>query len=246
MVGLRIIFFCLIPLILSSFRGFSQYASYTERALAHIGIQESQCHENLFAEKELPFGDHDIVVVIPEMLDSYDDGMFEIQGHIVLLNKEGNLKGHFTGKSTSWISDAIQLYSIEIDVARYFVQENNRAFGIRVKYNGMSRANPYDYTTLSLFTFENNQLREVLSSFEVHLFAGEWDTNCAGEFQTQESILIMQSTKHHNFFDILLKNEFLTEIWGEDENAECDVISSNQAQSKETLIFDGKKYVLKD
>lgn len=246
MVGLRIILLCLIPLILSSFRGFSQYASYTEQALNHIGIQYAQCHENLFAEKELPFGNHNILVLVPEQLETEDNDMFEIQGHIVLLDKQGNLKGHFSDESTHWISDAVQLHSIEIDVARYLVQEENRAFGIRVKYNGMSRANPYDYTTLSLFTFEDNKVREILSNFEVYLFTGEWDTTCAGEFHTQESILIMQSEQHDGFFDILLKNTFHTEVWGEDENEECDVISSSEAQNKQKLIFDGKKYVLAD
>lgn len=78
--------------------------------------------------------------------------------------------------------DAIRLDSIALDTARYQLAPGNRAFGVRVTYEGSSRVNPYGVTALSLYTIEGQRLRTVLDNLAVSESSGDWDGNCAGTF----------------------------------------------------------------
>jgi hypothetical protein len=76
--------------------------------------------------------------------------------------------------------DAVAIRDLAIDTARYQLTPQQRAFGVRVDYDNMSRANPYEAKALSLYVMEGSTLRNVLGSLKVQESSGEWDENCAG------------------------------------------------------------------
>ena len=76
--------------------------------------------------------------------------------------------------------DAVAIRDLAIDTARYQLTPQQRAFGIRVDYDNMSRASPYEAKVLSLYVMEGSTLRTVLGSLKVQESGGEWDENCAG------------------------------------------------------------------
>ena len=79
--------------------------------------------------------------------------------------------------------DAIRITEIRVDTARYTLAPDARAFGVRVLYQGSSRANPYARETLSLYLPQGQKLAKVLDQLEMTLEHGEWDTNCTGAFE---------------------------------------------------------------
>lgn len=75
--------------------------------------------------------------------------------------------------------DAVAIRGLAIDTAPYQLTPQQRAFGIRVDYDNMSRASPYGAKALSLYVMEGSTLRAVLGGLKVKESGGEWDENCA-------------------------------------------------------------------
>lgn len=62
---------------------------------------------------------------------------------------------------------------------------------MRIGHEGSSRVNPFNKEALKLYVLEGSQLRQVMSDLVVGQFPGEWDGNCAGEFnQTKRTLTI--------------------------------------------------------
>ena len=87
------------------------------------------------------------------------------------------------------LEDAITLAGFSFDTAPYRLFGDRLAFGIRRESAGESRPNPYSQTDLTLLDLQGDQLRPVLSGLVVTQSFGEWDMDCAGEFETLTRIL---------------------------------------------------------
>ncbi|WP_155803435.1 hypothetical protein [Bordetella sp. FB-8] len=87
--------------------------------------------------------------------------------------------------------DAVAIRDLVIDTAPYQLTPQLRAFGIRVDYDNMSRASPYEAKALSLYVMEGARLRKVLGGLTVKESGGEWDENCAGTRHETERTLAM-------------------------------------------------------
>jgi hypothetical protein len=198
---------------------------------------------DLVTSKAMPQYPGDKIVVIPEIVDE-GEHYFELNSHIVIANAHtGEITHTFfeSAKTNQWVSDAITLKEIKIDTAAYHVTENNRAFGIRVYYYGMSHANPYENETLSLFVESGQSLQKVLNNYSVMEYGGEWDTDCLGEFQRTEKLLILSEEQTNGWFDFLVKNKITETINEEDESGEC--ISKETTSTKTSrLKFNGEEY----
>jgi hypothetical protein len=82
------------------------------------------------------------------------------------------------------------------------VKANVRAFGLRIIYSGSSRVNPYEDEKITLFVTEKDKLIPVLKDFTSYLSTGDWDTNCAGEFNSKSAVFVIEPTLSNGFFDI--------------------------------------------
>jgi hypothetical protein len=138
--------------------------------------------------------------------------------------------------------DAIRISAVEFDTARYRLSREQTAFGLRISTAGSSRPNPYNDVSLWLYVIDKGSLRPVLDGMIVSKNTGEWDTNCAGEFQSSESTLSMSSNRTHGYADIAAveTSTATTNFVGKD--GACDEKSVTDKPQKLRLIYDGKQY----
>ncbi|MBO9650382.1 MAG: hypothetical protein J7605_17915 [Variovorax sp.] len=101
--------------------------------------------------------------------------------------------------------DAIRIAEIRLDPARYTLAPDARAFGLRVLYQGSSRANPYSRETLTLYLPQGPKLGKVLDELEMTLERGEWDTNCTGTFETTRGTLSVMHSTSGGLADLTLR-----------------------------------------
>ncbi len=222
-----------------------------QQVLQQLNLDLSVCKANLIAAKVLPHDTSETIVVIPEITEEdEDEAYFELNSHILIVDsKTGLIKHRFFENSTTneWYSDAIRLKHIFIDTVFYNLAEETTAFGICLSSSGSSRPNPYSYQTLSLFvkakTGNSDSLKRVLKNYVVQQFNGEWDTNCNGEFTSQNKQLhILKNTSAGaEYYDILVKNNIISTNYYLDKNEDCiEKVDSTQEQS--TLKYLNGKY----
>ncbi|MBT2747941.1 MULTISPECIES: hypothetical protein [unclassified Lysobacter] len=140
-------------------------------------------------------------------------------------------------------SDAIRISALTLDTARYRLNETTTAFGVRVEYSGSSRANPYGSTQLNLYVADGDTLRPVLRKLEVALDRGEWDTNCAGEFETVKRTVAIDAKRDRGYAGLRVASveEARRNVAkGED----CADLPVSKHQRVARLAFDGREYTV--
>ena len=196
--------------------------------LKELKIDISTCKTNLIVEKVIPNTPTKSIVVIPELVSTYNqqnDCCFELNSYILIVNNVNykiENKFYEVSSSNNWVSDAVVLSKISIDTAPYFLSNDKRAFGIRVRYTGSSRVNPYGYETISLFEQQHNTLKRLLKNYTVKSYNGEWDGNCIGEFSNSKKTLIITNNLTNSYSNILIKNTITKSIALLDKNNNCN------------------------
>ena len=184
------------------------------KVLKQLNLKISDVQESLFVEKIIPYNKSLTIMVIPKIETKQIDesnNYYEFGLYVVVVdNKNGVIKSKFY-ESGSLTSDAVVLSGIEIDTAHYDINTGQRAFGIRFNYSGSSGPNPYNKTELSLFFADNKNLKRILNNYSVAEFNGEWDMNCAGEFQEKESTLQFDN-RILKFNNLLVKQKITNQV----------------------------------
>ena len=217
-----------------------------EEVILQLNINRLKIKYDLIVSKVQPHNPNETIIVLPEIVDE-GELFYELNSHILLVdNTTGRITHKYfeSHKTNNWVSDAIELREIKIDTAPYIVDENTRAFGIRVYYYGMSKPNPYSNETISLFVKSDGYLKNILNNYDVMNYGGEWDTNCDGEFLNVKRTLLLSKEKTNGYFNILVKNMITNTRNYEDENGDCE---SKEKISTETewLKFNGEIYLNK-
>ncbi|AWG23547.1 hypothetical protein FFWV33_03870 [Flavobacterium faecale] len=238
--------FLIFTYLLISQLSFSQIQDdvLLSKILNQLKIKKSEVNLELISEKKLPYSTDKTVIVIPKYIvnekDEYNNYYFELDEYIIVAN---NITGEILYKfhqPNAWTSDAVMLTSIEIDTGLYKLNKKDRAFGIRVNYTGSSRPNPYYQTDLSLFIVQDNILKQVLKNLIISEFHGEWDTNCAGEFEDSKSIISIDKTQFNNFNNLILAT-IKTETKNIPTNEDC-VEQKKTQKTQKILKYNGTEY----
>ncbi|MGE8686458.1 MAG: hypothetical protein ACN6PJ_04925 [Achromobacter sp.] len=137
--------------------------------------------------------------------------------------------------------DAVRITQVSFDTARYDVAPGQRAFGIRIDREGASRANPFAQTSLRLFTINGTELDLVLDGLIVNSSSGEWDTNCAGEFNERAVSLAMGGAQGQGYRDIIA-TESHSASRAAPQDGDCVERPINKGRTRHTLRFDGEQY----
>lgn len=144
-------------------------------------------------------------------------------------------------QTDAWESDAIEIHRVQIDTGRYQLAAATRAFGVRIYSHNSSIPNPFHSEWLSLYMIKNQSLIN-LAGITVNEFKGEWDTNCAGEFEEFNRILIVLPHKTNGFADLLVK-ETRAKKKSQPIGTEC--IESVIPETKQyTLKFEKDSYAI--
>jgi hypothetical protein len=165
-----------------------------------------------------------------------DDEDFQIYDtYLVIADTKTGAILYSIFESERYTSDAVRLTGLQIDTAPYRLAANVRAIGIRAHYTGSSRPNPYGEETLSLYIPQGKTFTKVLDDFVTYQSNGEWDTNCAGNFSTSKSVLVI-STEKTNGYNNIQVNTKTTNTENIPQNDDC-IAKDTETKSSHKLIF---------
>lgn len=223
---------------------FSQSTDHLNTVLKQLKIKKSEIHEKLFTQKTLPYDKSKSVLVIPKYdineQDNEGHDYFVLDAYIVVIdNATGKIICKFIEPS-AWTSDALMLTGISIDTGLYRLNSTTRAFGVRVDYTGSSRPNPFSETHLSLYAADKNSLKQVLKNYSISRSGGEWDTNCAGEFEDRNSTFDIAKVQTNNYNNIIVRSTIVKSV-STPTNDDC-VSKETTKKATSKLIFNGKEY----
>ena len=210
-----------------------------DKVLKQLNIEQVDCYYDLVTEKVIPYSKDKSVLVIPKIVEK-DEYSITCDSYVLVIdNRSGKILNKYY-EANALESNAVGIVRIEIDFAPYKLNSTTRAFGIRIFMEGSSRPNPYNNEELSLYVLRNNILVQVLRNFSMSSFSGEWDTQCEGEFVTENKILIMSEKTTNNFFDIIVKDKITTTTKHLIDNDCVDTDTINTETS--ILHYDKKEY----
>ncbi|MCD0497831.1 hypothetical protein LP085_13275 [Achromobacter sp. MY14] len=183
-----------------------------------------------------------LLVAVPLMQDTPDPENGHVGDLDVLVLDKQTLEVRQRRRLVDLMSDdAVRIVGLAFDTARYDVAADQRAFGIRIEREGASRANPFDETSLRLFTVHANELRLVLDGMIVNHSSGEWDTTCAGEFSEIAVSLAIGDTQRRGYRN-LIATESYSASRASVQQGGCEEKTIKQGKTRHTLTFDGKRY----
>lgn len=181
------------------------------------------------------------LVAVPLIKSTNDDGTIGDLELLVIETASLAVK-HRLLLADRMTDDAVSISAVEFDTARYRLTQEQTAFGLRISTTGSSRPNPYYGVGLWLYVIEHGSLRPVLDGLIVSQNAGEWDTNCAGEFQSSESTLAMSSKRTNGYADITLVETKSTRTSFVEKDNECKDKTVTSKPQTLRLVYDGERY----
>jgi len=212
--------------------------------LKQLKIPDNKCKYEFTSINKSPYNDNESIIIIPEIVIAEDESQyFELNTHIVLVNSEtGKIKKAYfeSNKTNGWISDALYITDIEIDSTLYKVNNDTKAFGVRIQFMGSSKPNPYSSEHLSLFIPKANSLQKILD-YEIADYVGEWDMDCTGEFYKKKCVLRPLASITNGFYDLSVASEYTTTTNFVNKDGACE--SKNVVSYKTSkLVFSEGKY----
>lgn len=208
--------------------------------LNSMGLSRDSIKMDLLAMKKLPYNLNQMVAVIPKIIFE-DETMLTIDAIILVVDTEtGAIIQQYQEKNIIY-GDAVYISSITIDTAPYLLTKDVRAFGIRIGYTGSSRPNPFSQEILSLYIPKDKQLIRVLDQICMNRFQGEWDTNCAGQFEETKSIITFEKESRHNHFNLVVK-DVTTKTENVLTESDCVERTLERHEQKTVYYYNGKSY----
>jgi hypothetical protein len=179
-------------------------AARLEKVLENLKLDKTKIKEEFCTEKKMPNAEDSYIIVIPVLQGKEEEDLFTVQNFILITDENGGIKNKYIDPEEI-TSDAIMLRGITIDTGLYSISNGIRAFGVKTNFEGSSRPNPYSSEEISMYYPEGKSLKKVLNKFSLYSSSGEWDTNCAGEFEDSHSVIIVDKAKTNSFTDLKIK-----------------------------------------
>lgn len=187
-------------------------------ALSSIGLNTNQIkHEFVSVKPHFNIAD-EFILVLPEIIEE-DEVIFELNTNIIVFNNSNKQIKYKCNEILT--SDAITLRDIIIDERPYRIGHETQAIGIKVKYHGQSKVNPYEMETFSLFRTDIDSLICVLDKFELTSNIGVFDTRCEGEYTNIKHEFIEINEQDEAFYPIEVKQEKIIMNDFIDSNGDC-------------------------
>ncbi|RYF63566.1 MAG: hypothetical protein EOO22_25765, partial [Comamonadaceae bacterium] len=188
------------------------------------------------------------IVVLPMPRPSSEPGVTAYDVEVVVIQRPDNgnterdtIVSRFF-EAAALTEDAVAIQDIRIDTARYVLAPDARGFGIRVRYRGSSRANPYATETLQLYAAQAGKLRRVLEEIELDMDRGEWDTTCTGRFEQVRGSLAVGPSTTQGFADLQVQRTHTASRAEVQDDGDCSEKSLPSRQRSYTLRYDGERY----
>jgi hypothetical protein len=189
------------------------------------------------------------IVVLPMPRPSPEPGETSYDLEVLVIQRPDNgnterdtIVGRLFDPAALATEDAIAIQDIRIDTARYTLAPEVRAFGLRVRYRGSSRTNPYASETLRLYAMQGAKLRKVLDEIELDMDGGEWDSTCTGHFSQVRSVVSVARSTSQGRADLLVQRTQVESRAEPQEGGGCAEKTLPPRLRSYTLHYDGETY----
>jgi hypothetical protein len=245
MKTIKIVGFCFFLLTTFISRSQEELSADMNNVIQLLQINSENVDRDLSIEKPMRYLPEMMAFAVLEKVgesDYSEEGHYKYKCHVFLYNASDKV---ITNKYVieNLESDAIRLSKVNFDFAPYMVQTNKRAFGFRISYSGSSRVNPYEEEQLTLFIQEKDKLVPVLKDFTSYLSTGDWDTNCAGEFNEKRAVFILEPTSTNGYFDMKVSYKNIKTI-NKIVSGDCKG-TETATKSSEKLVYVNGTYQVK-
>lgn len=190
-----------------------------ENIVKHLKLDKTNIKEEFSTEKKMPNEPDSYIAVIPVVQEKDGDDFFVFRNYIVITDENGGIKNQYFDPHEI-TSDAVMLQEITIDTGLYHISNGIRAFGVKISVRNGSQPNPYSSEVISLYYPAGTGIKKVLNNLELNTHGGEWDTRCNGEFNDENSVIMMDKTKTNNFTDLKIKT-ISVNTKNEEKNGDC-------------------------
>jgi hypothetical protein len=193
--------------------------------------------------KVWPADESKTIAVLPLPQGSGEDDSYDLD--VLLVDTQSGKLLTRDYQPNALDSDAIRLTGFEIDTARYRLNAETRAFGVRIYYSGSSRANPYSLQLLSMYVVKNGVLTRIVNQLPISSSGGKWDTNCNGEFSESNRIISIAKSITNGYADLAISERSSTTVTQSQDN-DCQETVTEKPRTSFILRFDGTEYPLPD
>jgi hypothetical protein len=138
--------------------------------------------------------------------------------------------------------DAVQIRRVALDTAHYQLAPGQTAFGLRLSLEGSSRVDPFGEVDLWLYTVDHGKLVPVVDGIVTDRSGGEWDGNCAGDFDGARRTLAMDRATQNGYADIVVTETASSSTSTVDKDGQCNEKDHPVKKRDYRLSYDGKSY----
>ena len=218
-----------------------------KKVLKQLALQEKDVEKTLVAYKKLPYAKDKSVVVFPKYVSKSDEMDYVFDAYIVVID---NLSGKILYKfyeHEAWVSDGLRLDEISIDTGLFILNNETRAFGVRVHFGNNSHGYPSSNTYLSLFVVENNTLKGVLKNYTIASYHGEFGPTCSDGYREEMESVIDIDKQHQNnqFNDLVISGTVTTTDYLKKKHSQDDQDCDEKTKIVKKTVrmkYDGRQY----
>lgn len=188
-----------------------------------------------------PADESKTIVVLPFPNDIKGTIYYDLD--VLLVDTQsGELIAH-NWQQDAFVSDAIELNNFEIDTARYQLNNESRAFGVRANSANRSRYVPISQQVINLYVQQNEKLNLVVNNLMLNNSGGEW-YDCDGEYNSRNAVLLLGNNTTNNYKDLIVSYNEQKEIGKKNSEGECVEEITKSPKRKYTLHYNGVEYPL--
>ena len=156
-----------------------------------------------------PADESKTIVVLPFPNDI--EGTIYYDLDVLLVDTQsGELIAH-NWQQDAFVSDAIELNNFEIDTARYQLNNESRAFGVRTNFEHHSYSVSFSEQLINLYVQQNEKLNRVVNKLVLKNSSGEWN-DCDGEYNIRNAVLLLGKNTTNNYKDLIVSYNEQKEI----------------------------------
>jgi len=233
---------CLISLFTNAKSTDEFCAKYSKNIVSQINVKQGMRHNTEYVQCKIWPANPQLSILAWEIEDSSRksnqeklDGDIQI---VIASTQTGKIVAKYTDQGALF-NDAFEAGGVKLDTALYKLNDSITAFGVRYSRNGRHSS----VQNMNLYILKDNNIQKVLKDLRMGHDNNESLGGCRAYTQESKSFIIIQDKKVKNGFASLLVKS--TEIDNEQDN-NCEIISSEKLKKSTSLSFDGKQYLVPD
>ena len=210
-------------------------------------LEKNKIESRFVRLKKKPVLKNEMIVVIPIItFENLEEIEKNYQMHIYIVdNKQLLIKSKLILEESVSSDQIIFLEEVEIDTAKYYLNYNTRAFGLKLTFAGGGSVDYVRYSELSLFIEKSKTLKEILKGVKTQYDITSTSGSCeyAKCFDTK-SVLLLTDNFTSNYKNIkIISQETEYEL---NDDCETKINIRKKSKTHKTLKFNKKikKYVL--